>query len=80
MPPTIDLTDEEYAAVTTAVRRSIVDDKFPLSPRLAPLKSALATRSRVGTETHRRAATATCGTYAQPGRPAGITFSFTGTP
>jgi hypothetical protein len=28
--------------VTAAVRRSIADDKYPLSPRLAPLKSALA--------------------------------------
>jgi hypothetical protein len=36
--PTIDLTDEEHAAVTAAVRRSIADDKYPM----APLKSALA--------------------------------------
>jgi hypothetical protein len=39
---TVDLTDEEHAAVTRAVHRSIADDKYPLSPRLAPLKSALA--------------------------------------
>jgi hypothetical protein len=40
--PTIDLTDEEHAALLAAVRRSIADDKYPLSPRLAPLKAALA--------------------------------------
>lgn len=40
--PTTDLTDEEHAAVTAAVRRSIADDRYPMSPRLAPLKSALA--------------------------------------
>jgi hypothetical protein len=40
--PTVDFSDEEYAAVTTAVRRTIDEDRFPLSPRLAPLKSALA--------------------------------------
>jgi hypothetical protein len=38
----VDFSDEEDAAVTAAVRRSIADDKFPLSSRLAPLKSALA--------------------------------------
>jgi hypothetical protein len=40
--PTIELSDEEHAAVTAAVRRTIADDKYPLSPRLAPLKAALA--------------------------------------
>jgi hypothetical protein len=40
--PTFDLSDEEHAAVTAAVRRTINEDKYPLSPRLAPLKSALA--------------------------------------
>jgi hypothetical protein len=39
--PTVDLTDEEYAAVTAAVRRTIDEDRYPLSPRLNPLKSAL---------------------------------------
>jgi hypothetical protein len=37
----IDFTDEEPAAVAAVVRRSISDDKFPLSPRMAPLKPAL---------------------------------------
>lgn len=40
--PTIDLTDDEHAALTAAVRRTIREDKFPNAPRLAPLKSALA--------------------------------------
>jgi hypothetical protein len=40
--PQIDFSDNEYAAVTALVRRAIRDDRFPLSPRLAPLKSALA--------------------------------------
>jgi hypothetical protein len=39
--PTFDFSDDEHAAVTAALRQ-IADDKFPLSPRLAPLKSALA--------------------------------------
>ena len=36
------LTAEERAAVTEWLRRSIAADPFPLSPRLKPLKSALA--------------------------------------
>jgi hypothetical protein len=40
--PTLDFSDDEHAAVTAAVRRSIAEDKYPMSPRLAPLKSALA--------------------------------------
>ena len=39
--PTIDLTDDELAAVTAAVRRAIEDDKFPRAPRLDPLRAAL---------------------------------------
>lgn len=30
--PTIDLTDDELAAVTATVRRAIEDDKFPHGP------------------------------------------------
>ena len=37
-----DFTQEERAAVTEWLRRSIAADPFPLSPRLKPLKSALA--------------------------------------
>ena len=34
--PTIDLTDDELAAVTAAIRRLIDDDRFPYAPRLDP--------------------------------------------
>ena len=40
--PTIDLTDDEHAAVTAAIRRAIETDGFPRAPRLDPLRSALA--------------------------------------
>jgi hypothetical protein len=40
--PTIDLTDEELAALTAALRRLIDEDKFPRAPRLDPLRAALA--------------------------------------
>jgi hypothetical protein len=31
--PSLDLTDEEHAAVTAAVRRVIAGDRYQLSPR-----------------------------------------------
>jgi hypothetical protein len=31
-----------HAAVTALMRRTVAEDKFPFSPRLKPLKSALA--------------------------------------
>jgi hypothetical protein len=40
--PMIDLSDTELTAVANLVRRTVHEDKFPFSPRLAPLKSALA--------------------------------------
>jgi hypothetical protein len=40
--PIIDLTDDEHAAVTAAIRRLIEEDRFPHAPRLDPLRSALA--------------------------------------
>ena len=40
--PTIDLTDDEFAAVTAAIRRAIEDDRFSHAPRLDPLRAALA--------------------------------------
>jgi hypothetical protein len=40
--PTINLPDDELAAVTAAIRRAIEDDKFPHAPRLDPLGAALA--------------------------------------
>jgi len=40
--PTIDFSDEERAAVTRAVRRAILEDRFLHAPRFEPLRSALA--------------------------------------
>jgi hypothetical protein len=40
-PPTINLTNDELAAVTAAIRRAIEDDRFPHAPRLDPLRAAL---------------------------------------
>ena len=40
--PTIDLTDDEHAAVTAAIRRAIETDGFPRALRLDPVRSALA--------------------------------------
>jgi hypothetical protein len=40
--PTIDLPDDELAAVAAALRRAIENDRFPRAPRLGPLRSALA--------------------------------------
>jgi hypothetical protein len=40
--PTINLSDEELAALTALLRRAVEEDRFPLAPRLLPLRSALA--------------------------------------
>ena len=40
--PTINLPDDELAAVMEAIRRTIEDDRFPHAPRLDPLRAALA--------------------------------------
>jgi hypothetical protein len=40
--PTIDLTDDELAAVKAEIRRAVEEDRFPRAPRLDPLRSALA--------------------------------------
>jgi hypothetical protein len=39
--PTIDLTDDEFAAITAAIPRAIEDDRYPHAPRLDPLRAAL---------------------------------------
>jgi hypothetical protein len=39
--PTINLNDDELAAVTAAIRRTIEDDRYPHAPRLDPLRAAL---------------------------------------
>jgi hypothetical protein len=40
--PTLDLPDDELAALTKAIRRLIAEDKYPRAPRLDPLRAALA--------------------------------------
>jgi len=40
--PTIDLNDDELAALVAGMRRLLADDKYPLAPRLRPLRAALA--------------------------------------
>jgi hypothetical protein len=44
--PTINLTADELAAVTAALRRAIEDDRFPHAPRLDPLRAALGSSRR----------------------------------
>jgi hypothetical protein len=44
--PTINLPDDELAAVTAAIRRAIEDDRYPHAPRLDPLRAALARLER----------------------------------
>ena len=39
--PTINLADDELAAVTAAIGRAIEDDRYPHAPRLDPLRAAL---------------------------------------
>jgi hypothetical protein len=39
---TIDLTNDETAALAWLLRRTIDDDRYPMSPRLVPLKAILA--------------------------------------
>jgi hypothetical protein len=39
---TLDLTADEAFALAQLLRRTIDDDPYPLSPRLAPLKAVLA--------------------------------------
>ena len=39
--PTINLIDDEIAALTAAIRRTIEDDRYPHAPRLDPLHAAL---------------------------------------
>jgi hypothetical protein len=39
---TLDLTDDEKFALVQLLRRTIDEDRFPMSPRLVPLKAILA--------------------------------------
>jgi hypothetical protein len=38
----LDLSDDEAAVLVQLLRRTINDDPYPLSPRLAPLEAILA--------------------------------------
>ena len=40
--PKLDLIDEEHAALAKLLRETIDRDRFPLSPRLPPVKAVLA--------------------------------------
>jgi hypothetical protein len=46
--PTIDLPDDELAAVTAAIRGVIAGDRYPHAPRLDPLRAALARLEAAG--------------------------------
>jgi hypothetical protein len=39
---TLDLTEDETAALARLLRHTIDEDRYPLSPRLTPLKAILA--------------------------------------
>jgi len=39
---TLDLTDDETAALVRLLRHAIDEDRYPQSPRLAPLRAILA--------------------------------------
>jgi hypothetical protein len=51
--PTIDLTDDEHAAVTALVPGTVEEDGFPRAPRLDPLRAALAKPASRGKQTRR---------------------------
>jgi hypothetical protein len=53
--PTVDLPDDELAAVTAAIRGVIEGDRYPHAPRLDPLRAALA-RLEAANEPNARAA------------------------
>jgi hypothetical protein len=40
--PKFDLSEEEHAAIVALVRRTLLEDRYPLSPRMAPLRAAFA--------------------------------------
>jgi hypothetical protein len=70
--PTIDLTDDELATVTAAIRRLIEANKFPHAPRVDRLRSALAKleQSQTAAAALRRAQAAKL-TKRQPRTPKG---------
>jgi hypothetical protein len=40
--PSVEFSDEEYAAVVAVARKTLNEGRFAMSPRLDPLKAALA--------------------------------------
>jgi hypothetical protein len=50
--PTIDLPDDELAAVTAAICGVIEGDRYPHAPRLDPLRAALARLEAASKATH----------------------------
>jgi hypothetical protein len=70
--PTIDLPDDELAAVAAAIRRLVEGDRYPHAPRLDPLRAALARLEAASNSAHGpnpaphpKAAPATSGSKAQ---------------
>jgi hypothetical protein len=72
--PTIDLTDDEHAAMTALIKRAIEEDKFPLARRLDPLRSARAKLDSAAAAALRRPPTAKSAEPITKGRPRGRGF------
>ena len=69
--PKIDLTDDEHAAVTAAIRGVIEGDRYPQAPRLEPLRAALgkleaASKSKFREETLKSGAAPPDGSPQEP--------------
>jgi hypothetical protein len=83
--PTIDLPDDELAAVTAAIRGLIEGDRYPHAPRLDPLRAALArldaaaaanaapgsknAKENNGAQSHTAANAAPASSHLRPRRP-----------
>jgi len=72
--PTIDLTDDELAAVTAAIKRAIEEDHFPPARRLDLLRSALAKLDPAAAEALRGPPAAKSDKPIPKGRPRGRGF------
>ena len=70
--PTIDLPDDELAAVTAAIRRAIEDNRYPHAPRLDPLRAAVA---ELGTQDFGRATAREFCLYQSVLRPTGAEYT-----
>jgi hypothetical protein len=67
--PTIDLTDDELAAVTAAIKHAIEEDHFPLARRRDLLRSALAKLNPAAAAALRRPPAAETARPHNPKRP-----------